>query len=132
MYQSFDNALNNFLPTYTRNFDHNSRFSNNRNTYSNPKSSPSSYSQLPQNRFRFNNNFSRNNQHRPSYNHASNQRKKFQQPRTNTSNNTYSRQCTVNTVNIPYRVPDTVPVSESSRLRFVVDAISLGMRLLFV
>ena len=114
MNQSFDNALTNFLPTYTRNFDHNSRFLNNRNTYSNPKSSPSSYSQLSQNRFRFNNNnFSRNNQHGPSYNYTSNQHKKFQQPRTNTSNNTYNRQRTVNTVNAPYRVPDTAPVSES-------------------
>ena len=114
MNQSFDNALNNFLPTYTRNFDHKSRFSNNLNTYSSPKSLPSSYSQLPQNRFRFNNNnSSRNTQHGPSYNYTSNQRKKYQQPRTNTSNNTYSRQRTANTVNIPYRVPDTVPVSES-------------------
>ena len=114
MNQSFDNALNNFSPTYTRNFDHSSRFSNNRNIYSNLKSSSSSYSQLPQNRFRFNNNnSSRNNQHGPSYNYTGNQRKKFQQPRTNTSNNTYSRQRTANTVNIPYTASDTAPVTES-------------------
>ncbi|CAF4429716.1 unnamed protein product, partial [Rotaria magnacalcarata] len=113
MNQPFNTNSNNYSTSYSRNYDNNYRIANNRNMNSSPKFSPSSYSQAPQNKNRFNNNQVRNNKQEFSKYTNDNSRRKFQNQQSYSSNNNYSRQHTANTINPSYTSTGIEPLQES-------------------
>ncbi|CAF5162929.1 unnamed protein product, partial [Rotaria magnacalcarata] len=80
---------------------------------SSPKFSPSSYSQAPQNKNRFNNNPVRNHKQEFSKHTNDNSRRNFQNQQSYSSNNNYSRQYTTNTINPSYTSTDIERLQES-------------------
>ncbi|CAF4389122.1 unnamed protein product [Rotaria magnacalcarata] len=113
MNQPFNTNSNNYSTSYSRNYDNNYRIANNRNMNSSPKFSPSSYSQAPQNKNRFNNNPVRNHKQEFSKHTNDNSRRNFQNQQSYSSNNNYSRQYTTNTINPSYTSTDIERLQES-------------------
>ncbi|CAF3328914.1 unnamed protein product [Rotaria sp. Silwood2] len=111
--QSFTKASSNYPSKYSRDVDHNYRFSNDRNPYSNSNFPSFSSFKTPQNKARFNGNSSGPYRQNYSNNFANKNRKKFQPSQTNSSSNTYSRQRTANTIDLVSPSVNTKPLDET-------------------
>jgi hypothetical protein len=98
--QSFENSINNNTDRYPRRSNNNYQPSNFRSNYYQPNSSYS-YSQYPRNTYPPNQNFSRRNQQGTNNKPVNTSRSPFSSSQTQAKNNNYSRQGTVNAIDIP-------------------------------
>ena len=98
--QSFENSNNNNTDRYTRRSDNNYQSSNFRSNYYQPNNSYS-YSQYPRHPYPPNQNFSRRNQQGTNNKPANTSRSQFSSSQSQAKNNNYSRQGTVNAIDLP-------------------------------